>query len=266
LTQAGLDLARRESGGLTGRRALVLGTGVTGRLAARLLRGAGVASLTVAGRTPSAAADLAATVDATPADLHNLPALLAEADVLVVAVGAAAPVVLADHLKSAGSLTVVDLGVPGNVEPSAAHIRGVHLINVEAIGRHLHGQASPHGLDDVRRIVEAEAVSYVSHCERAKAAPVITAMHTDIGQLVEVELVRLHSRLPELTAAQRLAIEASIHRIIGQFLHKPSLRAKELTAHSSGSRHLHALSELFGTTARGASTGDPTAHPKKNAA
>ena len=73
LTQAGLGLARQEMGGSTGLRALVLGTGVTGRLAARLLRDAGVASLTLAGRTAQAAADLAAAVDATPAGLQDLP-------------------------------------------------------------------------------------------------------------------------------------------------------------------------------------------------
>src|SRR5580693_8631570 len=56
LARAGLDLARAHLGGLKGRGAVVLGTGPTGRLAARLLREAGAGQLSVASRDPARAA------------------------------------------------------------------------------------------------------------------------------------------------------------------------------------------------------------------
>src|SRR6266566_369820 len=50
LARAGLDLAAAHLGGLAARDAIVLGTGSTGKLAARLLREADVARLSVASR------------------------------------------------------------------------------------------------------------------------------------------------------------------------------------------------------------------------
>src|ERR1700730_13920161 len=50
LARAGLDLAQAHLGGLAGRDAVVLGTGSVGKLAARLLREAGVGRLSVASR------------------------------------------------------------------------------------------------------------------------------------------------------------------------------------------------------------------------
>jgi len=50
LVRAGLDIAAAHLGGLADRQAVVLGTGSTGKLAARLLHEAGVARLSVAGR------------------------------------------------------------------------------------------------------------------------------------------------------------------------------------------------------------------------
>ena len=62
LARAGLDLAAARLGGLAARDAVVLGTGSMGKLAARLLREAGVARLSVASRDAERAAEVAAAV------------------------------------------------------------------------------------------------------------------------------------------------------------------------------------------------------------
>ena len=59
LARAGLDIAAAHLGGLADRHAVVLGTGSTGKLAARLLREAGVAQLSVAGRNAAQTAEVA---------------------------------------------------------------------------------------------------------------------------------------------------------------------------------------------------------------
>src|SRR3984957_3042541 len=95
LTRAGLDIAAAHLGGLADRHAVVLGTGSTGKLAARLLREAGVARLSVASRDAGRAAGVAAALRATPVPASDVPAALDDADLLVTAMGAAAPVVAA---------------------------------------------------------------------------------------------------------------------------------------------------------------------------
>ena len=69
LARAGLDIAAAHLGGLAGRHAVVLGTGSTGKLAARLLREASVARLSVAGRNAAKTAEVAAALRA-----RHLPA------------------------------------------------------------------------------------------------------------------------------------------------------------------------------------------------
>src|ERR1700730_14754481 len=58
LARAGLDLAAAHLGGLAARHAVVVGTGSTGKLVARLLRQAGVGRLWVAGRSQERAAEV----------------------------------------------------------------------------------------------------------------------------------------------------------------------------------------------------------------
>jgi glutamyl-tRNA reductase len=66
LARAGLDLAAAQLGGLAAREAVVLGTGSTGKLMARLLRQAGVGRLAVASSSQARAAEVAAAVGAGP--------------------------------------------------------------------------------------------------------------------------------------------------------------------------------------------------------
>ena len=91
LARAGLDLAEAHLGGLAARDAVVLGTGSMGRLAARLLRGAGVRRLSVASRQAVRAAELAAAVGGNQLRASDVSAELANADVLVSATGALVP-------------------------------------------------------------------------------------------------------------------------------------------------------------------------------
>src|SRR5580704_2084972 len=88
LARAGLDIAAAHLGGLADRHAVVLGTGSTGRLAARLLHEAGVTRLSVASRNAARAAEVAAALQATPARASDVPAMVADADLLVTASGA----------------------------------------------------------------------------------------------------------------------------------------------------------------------------------
>ena len=117
LARAGLDLAAAHLGGLAARHAVVVGTGSTGKLAARLLTEAGVGRLWVASRSQERSAEAAAAVHGRPLRTSDVPAALADAGLLVTATGAAAPVVLAEHVRAARAqaggrpLVVLDLGM-----------------------------------------------------------------------------------------------------------------------------------------------------------
>jgi glutamyl-tRNA reductase len=150
LVRAGLDLAAAHLGGLAARHAVVVGTGSTGKLGARLLREAGAGRLWVASRSQQRAAEVAAAVHGRPLRTSDVPAALADADLLVTATGAAAPVVLAGQVRAARAqaggrpgpgralaggrlLVVLDLGMPPDVDPAVGRLAGLTLIDIAAL-------------------------------------------------------------------------------------------------------------------------------------
>ena len=251
LVRSGLDIAAAHLSGLADRQAVILGTGSTGKLAARLLHEAGVARLSVAGRNAARAAEVAAALRAGHLLASDVPAMLAGADLLVTATGAAAPVVAAGPVRAAraqaGSrpLFVLDLGMPPDVDAAVGRLAGVKLVDLTALGGHLAGRAVPDQIPQVRAIVAAEAAGYMDRRDQAAAAPVIAAMHTQIRQFADAELARLHDRLPDLSEAQRAETAATVHRILRKVLHRPTVRAKEFSAGPEGPVYLDVLRQLF---------------------
>jgi glutamyl-tRNA reductase len=251
LARAGLDLAAGHLGGLTARHAVVLGTGAVGKLAARLLGEAGVDRLVVASRSPGRAAAVAAAVRGRPLAARDVPAALADTDILVTATGSDVPVVRTGQVRTARApadgrpLFVLDLGMPPNVEPAVGRLAGVTLFDLSALGRHLASLDVPGQVPQVRAIVAAEAAAYMDRRDQAAAAPVIAAMHAQIRQLADAELARLHDRLPELSEQQRAETTATVHRILRKVLHQPTVRAKEFSAGPQGPFYLEALRQLF---------------------
>ena len=251
LARAGLDVAAAHLGGLADRHAVVLGTGTTGRLAARLLHEAGVARLSVASRNAARAAEVAAALRARHLPASDVPATLADADLLVTATGAPAPVVAAGPVRAARAqaggrpLFVLDLGMPPDVDAAVGRLAGVKLVDLTALGRHLADRAVPDQIPQVRAIVAAEAAGYMDRRDQAAAAPVIAAMHEQIRQFADAELARLHHRLPDLSEEQRAETAATVHRILRKVLHRPTVRAKEFSAGPEGPVYLDVLRQLF---------------------
>jgi glutamyl-tRNA reductase len=255
LARAGLNLAETHLGGLAGRNAVVLGTGSMGKLAARLLRDSGVGRLAVAGRNHPRAAEVAASVAGRPVRAVDVPAMLDEADVVVTATGAGAPLVAVEQVRAArmsvGSrpLFVLDLGMPPDVDPGVGQLAGIRLVDLTTLGRHLADRAVPDQISEVRAIVSAEAAAYRSRTEQAAAAPVIAALHAQIRQLADEELERLRGRLPELGEQEWAEMAATVHRILRKVLHRPTVRVKEFATGPEGATYLDALQQLFDLSA-----------------
>jgi glutamyl-tRNA reductase len=251
LARAGLDLAHAHLGGLKGRDAVVVGTGPTARLAARLLREAGAGQLSVASRDTSRAADVAAAVQGRPMQTSDVPAALAGADILVTATGATVPVLPLAQVEAARAqaggrpLFVLDLGMPPDVDPAVGRLAGITLTDLTALGQHLADGAVPGQIPQARAIVAAEAAAYIERQQQAAATPVIAAMHAQIRQLADAELTRLQGRLPGLSEQERAETAATVHRILRKVLHQPTVRAREFSSGPDGPVYLDALRQLF---------------------
>ena len=241
---------------LAGRDVLIVGAGSMSALAAATAVRGGAASIVVANRTRKHAEQLAASVSTTVTKitgLAELPAAMAAADVLISCTGAAGPVITYDMVSAAlearqapGSLVILDLAMPRDVEPAAASLPGVVLIGMEQLAEH----ATAIRDDDVaavRAILEAELAAYQSAMDAARVAPTVVALRAKAAKVVDAELARLAGRLSTdgLSGHALDEIAQTVRRVVDKLLHAPTVRVKELAGSPGGEEYAAALRVLF---------------------
>ena len=237
--------------GLAGRDVIVVGAGSMSALAVATASRDGAASIVVANRTRRHAERLATRPGAAVtrvAGLGDLPAAVAEADIVICCTGAAGHVITADMLPSARRETLVflDLAMPRDVEPAVAGLPGVVVIGMDTLREH----ATATGADDlaaVRAIGEAELATYQAGIDAARVAPTVVALRAKGAGVIEAELARLAGRLAADGVSGRTLdeIARTMRRVVDKLLHAPTVRVKELAGSPGGEDYAAALRVLF---------------------
>jgi glutamyl-tRNA reductase len=233
-----------------GARAVVIGAGAMASLAVAHLSRGGAASITVLNRTSANADRLADEYDATSVPLTALADALAEADIVVSCTGAPEPLVrLADVVTARGRsdrpLTVIDLALPHDVDPSVADLPGVELVNLTGLADELRGLEATAGVDDVRTIVGQEITAFLAVRRQASVTPTVVALRSMATAVVEAEMARLATRLPALDDTTRAEVLQTVRRVADKLLHEPTVRVKELADAEPAVSYTAALAELF---------------------
>ena len=250
---AGAELASVTLGGLEGRTAVVIGAGHMAALAVKHLRARGVGTLRVLNRSLERARTLAERLEAEPGDLDEIPDALASTDIVISATGAAGLVLHAETIQRAMAererpLFLLDLAVPRDVEPSAASIPGVHLVDIEDLKETFSARASDAAEDIARanELVAAEVHRFALRRRSERLAPLIHALRERGEAVVAAELERFRSDLANLTPDERKAVEAVARGIVAKLLHDPIVRLKELSAPGTERAYETLLAQLFG--------------------
>jgi glutamyl-tRNA reductase len=250
----GTDLADEALGGITGRTTVVIGAGGMAELAVHHLRNRGVGPVRVLNRSLERARALAERTDSDHAGLEALPGALEDADLIVSATGAAGHVIRRADLRRASAgragrpLVILDLAVPRDVEPEAAALEGVRVIDVLTLRERI-GDDSPETAEEVARaraIVDDEVRRWIVRRRGDELAPVIRALRERGDRVVGAELDRWASRLNELTAVERDAVEAIARGVAAKLLHDPIVAMKERNEPGTDRGHARLLAELFG--------------------
>ncbi|MGH3947257.1 MAG: glutamyl-tRNA reductase [Pseudonocardiaceae bacterium] len=256
LADAAEALAAAGQPGLANRRALVLGAGSMGGLAAAQLRRAGVAGIVLANRTEVSAQRLAALCEAegTPAravGLDGVTAALTTADLVICCTGATGAVLSVEQVADArghspAPLVVCDLGLPRDVEAGVAQLPGVTLLDLTTVARRLERRPTvSHAISAAHRLVAQEVRSYLVAQRTAEVTPTVTALRKRAADVVDAELLRLDGRLPGLDHVVRDELARTVRRVVDKLLHAPTVRVKQLAEAGGGEAYADALRELF---------------------
>ena len=247
LVSSALD---RIPGEVTGSRAVVIGAGAMASLAVATLARRGAADIAVRKGSSSNADRLASEYAARALPLRDLPSALAEADVVVSCTGAAGVLVTRDALAEARAgvdtpLAIVDLALPHDVEPSVADLPGVTLLALATLAEDLRDSDAAREVDGVREIVAQEISAFLAARRQASVTPMVVALRSMATSVVDAEMARLASRLPDLDATTRAEVLHAVRRVADKLLHEPTVRVKELANEDGAVSYAAALAELF---------------------
>jgi glutamyl-tRNA reductase len=236
------------------RRVLVVGAGSMSALAAATAARMGAAAIVVANRTSGHAERLAATHGGTVTGLAGLPDAMRAADLVISCTGAAGVMItraaLAEVMarRAAAPLVLLDLAMPRDVDPAAAALAGVTLIDLEAVGTAPgagRAAAADEDVAAVRVIVAEEFAAWASAERAASVTPTVVALRAKAAQVVDAELARLNGRLAGLDDYSMGEIGRTVRRVVDKLLHAPTVRMKELASGPGGDGYATALRVLF---------------------
>lgn len=242
---AALEVAESHLGTFDGRSALVIGAGAMGALSVATLTRAGVGPLRVINRSAARADRLAEAYGATAVDFDDLDTALREVDLVVSATASTEPVLTRARLEAAAPLVVLDLAVPRDVAPDATDVAGVTVIDIDSLAAHRRAMPAAAETAAVEQIVASEVDHFLGWLRGADVAPTVAALRGRADDVVAAELRKLWSRRPDFTDEQRGDVSRTLHRVVQQLLHSPTVRVRQLAAEPGGDQYAALLRELF---------------------
>jgi glutamyl-tRNA reductase len=93
--------------------------------------------------------------------------------------------------------------------------------------------------------VAEEVTAFLAARTSATVTPTVVALRTMATGIVDAEMRRLGSRLPELDPVVRAEVEHAVRRVADKLLHQPTVRVKELANEAGAVSYATALAELF---------------------
>jgi len=234
LSALAVDCALSMLGDLRGRGVLLLGAGKVSALAGRRLGELGADVLTssrgesqhrLARQLNARALPLLQLVDGALA-IDAIIASTASGEIVL----EAATVAAMQERRGGRPLCIIDLGVPRDVEPVAAEIPGVTLIDIDQLGMSLdqHMASRREAIPAAEEIIEIELRRTLEVLgQRDAAGPAIAALTHRAEALRQREVERTLGRMPALDAESRERIDALTQSLVRKLLHDPIRMLRE---------------------------------------
>ena len=233
VSSAAVDLAREHVPSLPDCRALVVGAGAAGMLAARALRDRGVQQITVTSRTRERAEGLAESLGACIVPFEQLAAAVAAADLIITSSSAPGFLIDPELLEQAGAIriaprTFIDVAVPRDVDPRVSECDDVRVFDLDDLqglsAANLERRQQAAG--DVGAIVSGAALAYDAWLDGRRAAPTIKAIVERAAGVRQLEVERTARDL-RLDAAGRDKLDKMSAAIVKKLLHEPLLYLRD---------------------------------------
>jgi glutamyl-tRNA reductase len=253
VSSAAVQLAKKIFGGLSGRRAMILGAGDAAEIALKCLLDEGVKAAIVANRTHEKARALAEQHGATAMHYDGCWESLRDVDVLLCSTASPVPVVTVERVRASieargdRPLCILDIALPRDVEAAVGELDNVFLYDLDDLkaAAAANIERREEDVPAARRVIAEEVAKYWDWIAGLAAVPVVRDFREEMDRLRAAELATTMRRLGPLSPQQAEAIEHFSKSLMNKFLHEPSVRLRAAAANGRGLGVVDAARYLF---------------------
>ncbi len=258
---AAVELARKFFAKLEDHRALLVGAGETGGLAARHFLQQGIGGLAVVNRSPERARDLADELNCGKGELvrarpwEELVDALADADVVLTTTGAVEPVILPAMVDEAlrrrrgKPLFLLDIAVPRDVHPDVADHEGAYVFGLDDLDGIVQSNlaARRREIPRAETILEHELDEFQGWIRDLDLRPTVDEFRSYLEDLKDRQVGWVRKQESDEVAA---AVDRSLQQFIKKVLGRSMASLKNAETQEERLRHLDTLHTLFGEETR----------------
>ena len=249
-----VELARKIFGDLEGRSVLLIGAGEMAEAAAEHLHGAGAGHLYLTNRTSANAERLASAFGGEVVEFDRLLELLQHVDIVLSSTGAPGHILSKSTAQGViaarrnNPIFLVDIAVPRDIDPEINDVDNMFVYDIDdlqqvASANMRHRQ---HEAEAAERIVEDEVDRVLRHLQAQSAGPAILSLKERLEAIRRGEIDRHRSKLRDLSADQRDAVEALTRGIMNKVAHDPIREFKRSAADPRSRVSVADFRRLFG--------------------
>ena len=248
LAAAACQLARDVQGDLSRCRALLIGAGDMGEFLMQQLLASGLAGAVVVARTARRSEALARRLGCHYALLEELPDRLADADIVVACQGEGRYMLSADMVEGAlrrrrrRPVFLVDLAVPGDIEPAVNRLDDAFLYDLDELEQvALQGRAGREAEAVAAwAILEAELAGFRQRQAEREAVPALVALRAGFEAARQAVLAELPPDDPA-----RPALDRATQLLVNRLLHRPMAELRRMAVTGPGAAEEQAAAEAL---------------------
>ena len=248
---AAVSLAKQIFDDLPQRTVMLIGAGETIELTARHLHENGIGRIIIANRTVEKAHALASNFNGYAIELSEIPAHLAEADIVISSTASPLPILGKGAVERAikarkhRPMLMVDIAVPRDIEPEVSDLRDIYLYTVDDLQEIIQEglNSRQEAAKQAEEIIDTQVIRFMGWMQSLDAVSTIRAYREQAEHVRDEEVEKACRMLERGTPAAEV-LQSLARGLTNKLTHTPSAQMKQ-AGFDGRNELLDAARELF---------------------
>lgn len=248
---AAVSLAKQIFDDLPQRTVMLIGAGETIELAARHLHENGIGRIIIANRTVEKAHALASNFNGYAIELSEIPAHLAEADIVISSTASPLPILGKGAVESAikarkhRPMLMVDIAVPRDIEPEVGELRDIYLYTVDDLQEIIQEglKSRQEAAKQAEEIIDTQVTRFMGWMQSLDSVATIRAYREQAERVRDEEIEKARRMLERGMPAAEV-LQSLARGLTNKLTHTPSAQMKQ-AGFDGRNELLDAARELF---------------------